>query len=113
MCGDNGIAFNGAGSWKFGNDYAKNVVIFCVNDSSSSHTDISKNDFLVLGEGPTCVINGSFGPRHKTFSLFKTNNKNVNFPTQFCVGSISNRFGAVESREVSSIKLYSSNILKK
>ena len=29
-------------------------------------------------------------------------NKNVNFPTQFCLGSISNGFSAHESREVSS-----------
>ena len=27
--------------------------------------------------------------------------KNVNFPTQFCRGGISNKLGAVESREVS------------
>lgn len=32
---------------------------------------------------------------------------------QLCLGCISTKFGAVESREVSSIKLYSSNILKK
>ena len=32
---------------------------------------------------------------------FKAGNKNVNFPTQFCLGSISNRFSATESREVS------------
>ena len=32
---------------------------------------------------------------------FKANNKNVNFPTQFCLGSTSNGFSAVESREVS------------
>ena len=32
---------------------------------------------------------------------FKANNKNVNFPTQFCLGSISNGFSATESREVS------------
>ena len=32
---------------------------------------------------------------------FKANNKNVNFPTQFCLGSTSNGFTAVESREVS------------
>ena len=31
----------------------------------------------------------------------KTCNKNVNFPTQFCLGSISNGFIAAESREVS------------
>ena len=32
---------------------------------------------------------------------FKANDKNVNFLTQFCLGSISNVFGATESREVS------------
>ena len=32
---------------------------------------------------------------------FKTDNKNVNFPTQFCLGSISNGFSNTESREVS------------
>ena len=31
---------------------------------------------------------------------FKANNGTVNFPTQFCLGRISNGFGAVESREV-------------
>ena len=32
---------------------------------------------------------------------FKANNKNINFPIQFCLGSISNGFSAAESREVS------------
>ena len=32
---------------------------------------------------------------------FKADNKNVNFPTQFCLGSISNEFSATESRKVS------------
>ena len=32
---------------------------------------------------------------------FKSSNKNVNFPTQFCLGSISNGFSAIEAREVS------------
>ena len=32
---------------------------------------------------------------------FKANNKNVNFPNQFCLGSISNGFSAAESRELS------------
>ena len=31
----------------------------------------------------------------------KGGNKNVNFPTQFCFGSISNGFNATESKEVS------------
>ena len=78
---------------------------------------ITKMIFLVLGEGPTFVINGSFGSSEKKFSInfskantkfclslhynsdnsysfvnvkdiykFKTTNKNINFPTQFCPG---------------------------
>ena len=31
---------------------------------------------------------------------FKADNKNVNFPTPFCLGGISNKFSATESREV-------------
>ena len=37
----------------------------------------------------------------KEIFKFKAGNKNVNFPTQFCLGSISNRFSAADSREVS------------
>ena len=50
-----GIAFVGKGEWSFGNDSAKNVIIFGVDNSSSSHTDNLKN------EGPSFGINGSFG----------------------------------------------------
>ena len=32
--------------------------------------------------------------------MFKANNKNVNFPTQFCVENISYRFGATGSIEL-------------
>ena len=37
----------------------------------------------------------------KEIFKFKADNKNVNFPTQFCVGNISNGFSATEAREVS------------
>ena len=37
----------------------------------------------------------------KEINKFKANNKNVIFPTQFYLGSISNRFGATESRQSS------------
>ena len=37
----------------------------------------------------------------KALFKFKADNKNVNFPTQFCLGSICNGFNATESREVS------------
>ena len=61
-----GIAFDGKGKWSFGNDFARNVIIFGVDNSSSSHTDNLKNDFLILGEGDTFGINGRFGaPENK------------------------------------------------
>ena len=37
----------------------------------------------------------------KEIFKFKADNKNVNFPYQFCLGSISNGFSNTESREVS------------
>ena len=37
----------------------------------------------------------------KEIFKIKADNKNVNFPTQFCLRSISNGFSATESREVS------------
>ena len=39
------IAFDGKGSWSFSNDYARNVVIFGVDTSSSSHINNRKNRF--------------------------------------------------------------------
>ena len=114
-----GVTFDSAGSWSINNDTAKNVIIFGVDNSSLSYTDNCKNNFIVLGEGPTFWINGSFGsPEEKctihfrkakpVFSLtlkcnadnnylfvngneifkFKANNKNVNFPFQFCLKNI-------------------------
>ena len=62
---DYGIAFDGAGSWIFRYGFARTVIIFGVDNSSSSHT----NNFLVLGEGPTDDINGSFGASEQTFSI--------------------------------------------
>ena len=45
--------------------------------------------------------NSYFLDNRKEIFKFKAYNKNVNFPTQFCPGSISNRFSATESKEVS------------
>ena len=42
------------------NDSTRNVVIFGVDNSSSSHTD-NRNFFLVLGERPTFGINVRHG----------------------------------------------------
>ena len=114
-----GIAVDGKGEWSFSNDVARNFIMFWVDNSSSSYTGNLKNDFLILGEGPTFRINGSFHASEKKidinftkskakfcFSLqcnfdnsylfvngkeiykFKPSNKNVNSPSQFCLGSI-------------------------
>ena len=59
------IAFDGKSEWSFGNSFAKYVLIFGVDNSLSSHTDNQKNNVLVLGEGATSGINGSFGSLKK------------------------------------------------
>ena len=41
--------FDGKGEWSFGNDYATNVIIFGVDNSSLSHDDNLKDNFLMLG----------------------------------------------------------------
>ena len=43
-----GVACHGAGSWKIGNAFTRNNVMFRVDNSSSSHVDNCKNNFLVL-----------------------------------------------------------------
>ena len=48
-----GITFDSAGSWSFNNGIDRNIIIFGVGNSSSSHADNSKNNFLVQGEGST------------------------------------------------------------
>ena len=47
---------HGTGSWSFDNNFAKNVVIFGVNNSSLFHTVNCKNKFSVLGEGPFMIV---------------------------------------------------------
>ena len=48
----------------FGDGSTRNVF-FDVDNSSSSHVDNCKNNFLVLGEGPTDDINGTIGTAEK------------------------------------------------
>ena len=64
-----GITFDGKGSWSFGYEFAGNVTIFGVDNSSSSHTDNLKNVFLTLGKKDTFGINGSFGAPEKNLTL--------------------------------------------
>ena len=85
---------------EFCNDFARNVAIFGVDNSSSSHADNRKNNFLVIAEGPTYGVTETFGlPEYTKFCLslhynaddsylfvngkeifkFKTDNNYVNF----------------------------------
>ena len=64
-----GIAFDSPGSWSFDNDTARNITIFAVDKSSSSHANKRKNDFLLQGEDPTFGINGRFASPEKMCSI--------------------------------------------
>ena len=48
-----GIAFDGKGAWSFGNYFARNVIIFGVDNGSWSYSDNCTNNFLVLDEATT------------------------------------------------------------
>ena len=75
MYGGYGIAFDGKKEWNFGNDFARNAIIFGVDNSSSFYTDNCKNNFRRYSD-----INGSFGMPEEKFS--------INFSkarTKFCV----------------------------
>ena len=47
-----GIGFDVKGMWSYGNGFARFVVLFGVDNTSSSHI-IESNNFSVLGKGPT------------------------------------------------------------
>ena len=64
-----GIPFDGEGSWSFDNAFARNAIIFGIDNTSSSHTDNRKNNFLVLNEGPIDGINDSTGAAERKFVL--------------------------------------------
>ena len=45
-----GIGFDKQGSYSIGNEVGRNVIIFGVDMSSSSHIDNKKKDILILGD---------------------------------------------------------------
>ena len=74
-----GIAFDGKSSCSFNDDFARNVIIFGVDNNSSAHTDNFKNDFSILGEGDSFGINESFGAPEKKYINFSK------AKTKFCL----------------------------
>ena len=69
------ITFDNAGSWSFDDDTARIVIIFAVDNSSSSHSDNHKNNSSV--QSKTFEINGSFGSTGEKISInfIKANTK--------------------------------------
>ena len=58
-----------SGSWSFDNNTPRNVIIFGVDNSSSSQSDNFKNDFLILGECLTFEIMEALIYQRKKLSL--------------------------------------------
>ena len=68
-----GITFDSVGEPSFDNCTVRNVITFGADSSSSSHSYNSKNNILILGEGPTFGINGIFGsPERKSLVLLES-----------------------------------------
>ena len=65
-----GITFNGRGSWNFDNDFARNVIIFLL-EMLSFHLmlTIARKKILIVGEGLTYGITGSFCAPEKKFGI--------------------------------------------
>ena len=54
------------------------MLCFVADNSSSSHSDNCKNNFLILGEAPSYGINESFGKPEKKLSIdFTKANKKI------------------------------------
>lgn len=52
------IAFNGAGSWSFDNQFVRNALIFGADNSSSSHGNKNFIFFKILRKIVQCYANG-------------------------------------------------------
>ena len=103
-----GIAFDGISSWNFGNDFARNVIIFGFDNSSLSDTDNHRNNFLVLGEGPNYGMNESFVSPDKKFSINFTKTR-----TKFCLSlhyNHDNSYLLVNGQEIFKIKTANKNV---
>ena len=64
-----GTVLVGGDSLSFGSDFARNIVIFGVDNTSWSHADNCKNNFLLLSDSPTYDDNDVLGQQRKKFSI--------------------------------------------
>ena len=103
-----GITFNSTDWWSFGNDTARNVIIFGVDNSSSLHVGNRTNNVLILGLGPTFGIYGSFGLPEKKFSINFTKAN-----TKFCLSlhyNADNSYLFVNAKEIIKFKADNKNV---
>ena len=78
------------------------MLLVMLFTSSSCHIDNHKINFLVLDEGPTYVINGSFASPEETFNISFTKPK-----TNFCLSlhyNGNNSYLFVNGKETLSLK---------
>ena len=64
-----GKAYDSAGSLSFGNEFARNVIMFGIDKNSLRHFESRKYNVLILREEPTDYTNDSFGESEKKSRL--------------------------------------------
>ena len=74
-----GIGFDRKRSYSIGNEVGRNVIIFGVDMSSSSHIDNKKKDILILGKRPTQGLQHTL-TEEKLYSIKYTKEN-----TKFCL----------------------------
>ena len=75
------MGFDGKGAFSVSSDgLGYNVINFGVDMSSSVHVDNKKKDILILGEGPTQVLDGVTLTAEKMYSNIFAKSKN-----KFCL----------------------------
>ena len=84
-------------SLSFGNEFAQNVVIFVLDNSLSTPFENCKNNFLILGEGPTDDTNDSVCKAKNCKCKVLDNTPSSNF----YLGSVSKDFSEDETNEIS------------
>ena len=102
------ITFDSAGSWSFDICFARNVIIFGVDNSSLSHSDNCKNNSLILGKDPTFRSNGRFSSPEKKFSIDFTKAN-----TEFCLSlhyNADNSYLFVNRKEIFKFKADNKNV---
>ena len=79
-----------------------------INYRSSTHSNNHKNNYLILGEGPTYSINGSFGSPEEKWSITFTKSN-----TKFCLSlhnNADNSYLFVNGKKVFKFKADNNNV---